>query len=95
MFSQEILNAVENLCNDLKNDYISKPHVFDVSFSFEVNRTYIRVVRSDASSRSVWGFVDKQGNVLKSKSWKSPAKTVNGNVLIKKQWFWISSSSTF
>ncbi|MGL6228703.1 MAG: DUF7717 family protein [Culicoidibacterales bacterium] len=95
MFSQEILNAVELLCVDLKKDYDSKPHVFDVAFTFEVNRTYIRVVRSDSVSSSVWGFVDKQGNVLKAKSWKAPSKTINGNVLIKKQWFYISSSSTY
>lgn len=53
--------------------------------SLERGPKYIRVVVSDASSagssRSVYCFIDTtNGNILKSASWKTPAKHARGNI---------------
>jgi hypothetical protein len=42
---------------------------------------YLRVVRDDGSSRSVYCFVDKAtGDILKADGWKRPAKHARGSI---------------
>lgn len=43
---------------------------------------YIRVVSEDQPSkgRSVYCFLDKQGNIYKAESWAKPAKHVRGSI---------------
>lgn len=41
---------------------------------------YIRVVTSQPGHRSVYCFLDYNGNILKAESWKKPAKHVRGNI---------------
>jgi len=44
----------------------------------------VRIVRNGTdgnTSRSVWGFVEKEtGNILKAAGWKAPAKHARGNI---------------
>ena len=47
--------------------------------SLERGRRYIRVVRTD-SQRSVFAFIDANGDVLKAESWKKPALHARGNI---------------
>ena len=95
MFSTDVIKAVDELCVALKNDFNRELRVHEINFDYDINRKFIRIYRSDIVSKSVWGFVDCSGNVIKARSWKSPSKTINGNIFIKKNWFWISSSSTW
>ncbi len=45
-------------------------------------KRYARIVTAGLGSRSVYCFVDlENGDVLKSASWKAPAKGARGNVL--------------
>ena len=62
--------------------HIRFPNIPVPLLTFEFGQKYIRVVRSDgSSSRSVHCFIDMtDGNVLKSASWKSPAKHARGNI---------------
>lgn len=50
--------------------------------SAEPGRRYVRVVKSDGeSSRHVYCFIDRtNGDILKSESWKKPAKHARGNI---------------
>ncbi len=50
--------------------------------SFEFGRRYVRIVSEQRGSRSAFGFIDTvNGSVLKSDSWKSPAKNfARGNI---------------
>lgn len=48
---------------------------FPVTFSAEFNRAFVRIVRSmGKTQRSAYGFIDAAGNLLKTASWKGPAK---------------------
>ena len=52
-----------------------------VEISIDRGPRYIRVVRQDGSSTSVYAFVDrKTGDILKSAGWKGPAKGRRGNI---------------
>jgi len=44
-------------------------------------RRYFKIVESEnGEHRSVWAFVDKNGDVLKPASWRAPAKHARGNI---------------
>lgn len=52
-------------------------------YTFLVERPgvkYTRIVRSHTTSRSVFCFVDAEGNIFKSASWASPAKGVRSTL---------------
>jgi hypothetical protein len=49
------------------------------TLTLERGRRYIRVVRAD-SQRSVFAFIDINGDVLKAESWKKPALHARGNI---------------
>lgn len=56
-------------------------NVLKSSIAVEPGRRYVRLVKVDAASRSAYCFVDTtNGNVLKSASWKAPAKGARGNI---------------
>jgi len=52
----------------------------DSSFAVDAGRKYNRVVQMSTGQRSSYAFVDNEGNVYKSASWKSPAKGVRANL---------------
>lgn len=45
-----------------------------------VGRKFIKVITSEAGQRSVYCFLDFEGNIYKSESWKKPAKHIRGSV---------------
>lgn len=49
---------------------------------FEVveGRRYIKVIRDSLGQKSVHLFVDKNGDILKAATWKSPAKHPRGSI---------------
>lgn len=51
--------------------------------SVDWGKRYARIVKTDRDgpSRSVYCFIDSNGDILKSASWKAPAKGVRGSVL--------------
>lgn len=57
-------------------------HVRAPRYSVERGQRYIRVVEDrNGGGRSVYCFLDYQGNVYKSESWKRPAKHIRGSIL--------------
>ena len=57
----------------------------DYDFTIESGRKYHKIIMNAAGSNSVHCFIDKKtGSVLKSASWKSPAKGERYNLLIIK-----------
>lgn len=49
--------------------------------TFEIGRKYIRVVSNNYGGRSVYCFIDlEHGHILKSASWKVPAKGIRGSI---------------
>ena len=51
-------------------------------FEYTIGKKYIRIIRACtySTSRSVHCFLDFDGNIYKSASWKTPAKGIRGNV---------------
>lgn len=49
-------------------------------FTAEVGTKYIRIVEEYRGSRSVYCFLDMDGNIYKSATWKAPAKHVRGSI---------------
>jgi hypothetical protein len=48
---------------------------------FEAGKRYIRVVETAyGANRSVFCFLDYEGNIYKAESWKKPAKHVRGHI---------------
>ena len=66
----------ESCIQDLRNG------ICDYDFTFESGRKYHKVIMHTENQRSCHAFVDKKtGSVLKSASWKSPAKGERYNLL--------------
>lgn len=62
----------------------------DYDFTFESGRKYHKVIMNAAGSRSVHCFIDKKtGEIYKSASWKSPAKSVRYDLRIIEQREWV------
>jgi hypothetical protein len=53
------------------------------TMTVEYGKRYAKVIRNETfgSGRSVYCFIDADGSILKSASWKAPAKGVRGSVL--------------
>ncbi len=64
--------------------------ILPIDYVIESGKKYHKVIMIDGgSSRSVHCFIDKQtGSVLKSASWKAPAKGERCNLLIIKEREW-------
>jgi hypothetical protein len=62
----------------------------DYEFYPETGRKYHKIIMNANGSRSVHCFIDKKtGSVLKSASWKAPAKGERYNLLIIKEREWL------
>jgi hypothetical protein len=63
----------------------------DIDYVIETGKKYHKVIMIDGGgSRSVHCFIDKNtGSVLKSASWKAPAKGERYNLLIIKEREWL------
>jgi len=51
-----------------------------VKLTAEPGRKYIKIVEETYGQRSVYCFIDQNGNIYKAASWKAPAKHVRGSV---------------
>jgi len=63
-------------------------HIKPPTFSTDIGPKYIRIVKSDGSSRSVYCFVERAtGDIWYPASWKGPAKNfTRGNVNDSSSW---------
>ena len=50
------------------------------TFSISNGPKYTRVIQESPGSRSVYCFLDAQGDIYKAASWKVPAKGIRGNL---------------
>lgn len=51
-----------------------------MKFQVEYGSKYIKVITIAPGHRSVFAFVDSDGNIYKAATWKAPAKHVRGSV---------------
>jgi hypothetical protein len=88
-----LLQSVENYVKHLQDNYNSQPYNSGLEFVYEVGRKYVHVIMRHGhlsgyqrSSHSWVMLADdkkfKVGDILKSASWKAPARNFSrGNVL--------------
>lgn len=69
----EFIEALTKFVND-------GAHATYTTFSYEKGKKFIRIVSAYASSRSCYCFLDFEGNIYKSESWKKPAKHIRGKL---------------
>ena len=95
--NENLENAVITLCKDIDKEYKKQWKHYNEKDSYhtaEVGRSYIKIISvEDENSnsypkRSVWGFINlknkkfKEGDVLKSAGWSTPAlNKPRGNLL--------------
>ena len=86
------------LCDALEQNFKDRNHgkvggydAPEYKFYIESGRKYHKIImETDSGSRSAHAFVDKKtGSVLKSASWKAPAKGERYNLLIIKDREWL------
>jgi hypothetical protein len=73
-----------------------KQGICDYDFTIESGRKYHKIVMNDGTQRSCHAFVDKKtGSLLKSASWKAPAKGERFNLLLIKDREWLLENATW
>lgn len=81
---QAALANFVKLAQDLVTAQYAPPYPFKRILTVEPGRRYARIVAQDEGqpySRTCFCFVDMtNGDVLKSESWKKPAKHARGNI---------------
>jgi hypothetical protein len=92
------------LCDALEQNFKDRNHgkvggydAPEYKFYIESGRKYHKIImETDSGSRSAHAFVDKKtGSVLKSASWKAPAKGERYNLLIIKDREWLLEHATW
>jgi len=64
-------------------DHMNANHTKDgyAQFSIDPNgRKYTRIVATYGGQRSVYCFIDAEGNIYKAAGWKAPAKGIRANL---------------
>ena len=83
----DALNLWLGKCRIMIEDYFRAKfqNLVPSQLYLEEGSRYFRVVcTTDGANRSAWAFIDKtNGDILKSASWKAPAKWARGNLLDK------------
>lgn len=64
----EIASAIETANVVFKKEE-NRPNSF---LSYEKGRKYVKVIINSECERSVWCFIDMDGNLYKPASWKAP-----------------------
>ena len=84
---QELEQLCQKLCDDLLKEHQRQyPTLTDYSYEYKGSRKYIKIIMNSGNQRSVWGFINrfefqkgntgitfKEGDVLKSAGWATPA----------------------
>lgn len=80
-----LINKVEDWCvtlteQDKKNWKPELIPMFSKKFCYDENAKYIKVWYNSCGSKSVYAFVDYDGNIYKPAGWKAPAKGIRGHI---------------
>lgn len=55
------------------------------TLSVTTGRVYHKIVQDSGGQRSVYGFVDMDGDIFKPAGWAKPAKNVRGNIFSEQE----------
>lgn len=74
----DFLGALTKWVNDYEVTHYSATEL--TTFTVDPGRKFIKIVANRWGSRSVYCFLDYQGNIYKSASWKAAAKHIRGTI---------------
>lgn len=80
--TQELYNKIENWTDKLTKHFKEENpnYPFDVKYVASYGKTWIKIIRVDPSTNSVFAFVDNEGNIYKPTSYKAPAKGIRATL---------------
>ena len=80
--NQEIYDKIENWLDKLTKHFEEENpnYPFEVKYVAAYGKTWIKILRVDPSSNSVFAFVDWDGNIYKPSSYKAPAKGIRATL---------------
>ena len=74
------VNVVQQMINDhYRNDL---PNLKTPTITVDRGNRYTKIVVNGEHQKRVYCFIDKNGDILKSASWRAPAKGVRGNIYV-------------
>tara|TARA_R110000796_G_scaffold65385_1_gene151021 strand:- start:658 stop:966 length:309 start_codon:yes stop_codon:yes gene_type:complete len=79
----KLINNVETLISNLKKAHKEQWADFDNDYTYTIGRKFIKIIKNAGTpsrNKSVWGFIQEDGSILKAASWNAPAKHSRGNV---------------
>jgi len=79
MTPQEFVDAINTTIRNHAR-FKEFPHLSPDVLELVQGKKYIKVVRTDGVSRSVFCFLDSEGSILKAAGWNAPAKGARGNL---------------
>jgi len=72
-----IQQSVEKLCDVLSQQWAEQyPNSSMTTLTYHLGKKYFKLIQDN----SVFCFIDKDGNVYKSASWKAPAKGIRFHI---------------
>lgn len=78
----EALNNFVNVVQQMQNDHYREnlPNLKIPTITVDQGKRYAKIVVNGEHQRTVYCFIDKNGDILKAAGWKAPAKGVRGNI---------------
>jgi len=76
------MDALTAFINECDKEFLERFGKVYRTVSYERGIKFIRIVitHPDSGQRSVYCFLDYQGNIYKSASWRAPAKHIRGSI---------------
>lgn len=75
------ISLLDKWIDKLNEHEKSKGNVFEETFTYEKGSRYFKVIKSfNGKNRSVFAFVDADGNIYKPAGWNAPAKGVRARI---------------
>lgn len=80
--TQEVYNKIENWTDKLTKHFKEENpnYPFEVKYVASYGKAWIKILRVDPSTNSVFAFVDNEGNIYKPASYKAPAKGIRATL---------------
>lgn len=80
--NQEIYDKIENWTDKLTKHFKEENpnYPFELKYVAAYGKTWIKILKVDPSTNSVFAFVDWEGNIYKPASYKAPAKGIRATL---------------
>lgn len=80
--TQDLYNKIENWTDKLTKHFKEENpnYPLEVKYVASYGKAWIKILRVDPSTNSVFAFVDNEGNIYKPASYKAPAKGIRATL---------------